>query len=117
MTWELDTDQPVAVPLRNGPQDLSDSTVERLFTSTDYAMYISEKNARVKCPQAVDIYLFKDVTRKNFKDVAKMDGYRFEGEGVQATHEEIRLPLRRHLRDDRNFRGVPSRIHEKLHTR
>ena len=80
MTWELDNpDQSVAVPLRNGPQDLTDRTVAMLFTSPDYADYINEKNARVENPQAGDIYIFKEVNREDFKHVIKMDGAGMDG--------------------------------------
>ena len=93
MTWELDNpDQSVAVPLRNGPQDLTDRTVAMLFTSPDYADYINEKNARVENPQAGDIYIFKEVNREDFKHVIKMDGYAWRAKGWRAPMKRSVYP-------------------------
>ena len=83
VTWEIDSDQPVAVPLRNGPGDMSDYNIERLFTSPDYAEYVTEKNARIENPQAGDIYIYRSVEKDALADVARMDGYRWRVKGFR----------------------------------
>ena len=83
VAWELDSDQPVAVPLRDGPRELSDYNIAKLFTSADYDGYVTEKNARIENPQDGDIYIYRSVEKDALADVARMDGYRWRVKGFR----------------------------------